>query len=96
MSNKKYMWTVAVGNVNPFKKASREAVKFIKGLEGLVAVHPVYPNGTLLLFDSQYNAKSAKNLMEVQGIQCGRNICRGWINGDTFEMLQQPAEEGER
>ena len=92
MSDKKYVWTVAIGNFNPFKKESREAVKFIKDLEGLVAVHPVYPKGTLLLFDSENNAKGAKNLMEAQGIQCGRNICRGWINGDTLEMFKQPAE----
>ena len=92
MNNKKYVWTVAVGNINPIKKTSREAVKFIKGLEGLVAVHPVYPKGTLLLFDSENNAKGARSLMEAQGIQCGRNICHGWINGNTLEMLKQPAE----
>lgn len=83
---KKYVWSVAVGNFNPFNKASREAVQFIKGLEGLVAVHPHYPRGTLLLFDSKNNAKGARNLMEAKGIQCGRNICRGCINGDTLEM----------
>lgn len=85
-NDKKQVWTVAVGNVNPFLKASREAVKIIKGLNGLVAVHPHYPDGTLLLFDSENNAKGARNLMEAKGIKCGRNICRGWINGDTLEM----------
>ena len=84
--DKKCVWTVAVGNFNPLMKASRDAVKFIKDLEGLVAVHPCYPNGTLLLFDSKNNAKGARNLMQAKGIQTGRNICRGWINGDTLEM----------
>ena len=93
MTNKKYVWTVATGCVNTFKKSSREAVQFITGLEGLVAVHLHYPNGILLLFDSENNTKGARNLMEAQGIQCGRNICRGWINGDTLEMLKQPAED---
>lgn len=83
---KKYVWTVATGNFNPFMKASREAVKFIRDLDGLVGVHPHYPRGTLLLFDSLNNAKGARNLMEAKGIKCGNNICRGWINGDTLEM----------
>jgi hypothetical protein len=86
MSNKKYVWTVATGCVNPLKEASRQAVDFIKKLDGFVAVHPEYPCGILWLFDSENNAKGARNLMEAQGIQCGRNICRGWINGNTLEM----------
>lgn len=89
---KKQVWTVAVGNFNPLMKASRDAIGFISGLEGLVAVHPHYPNGTLLLFDSLNNAKGARNLMEAKGIQTGRNICRGCINGDTLEM--EGAENG--
>ena len=86
MADKNYVYTVAVGNFNPLMQASREAVKFIKELKGLVAVHPHYPNGTLLLFDSKANAERARKLMQAKGIQVGRNICRGCINGDTLEM----------
>lgn len=84
--DKKYVWTVATGNVNPFKKEGREAVKFIKRLKGLVAVHATYPHGTLILFDDLNNAKGARNLMEAKGIQCGQNICRGCINEGVLEM----------
>lgn len=68
-------YTVAVGNFNPLKKRSRKAVEFIKTLDGLIGVHPCYPRGTLILFDSENNAKIAKNLMESKGIQTGTYIC---------------------
>lgn len=67
-------YTVATGNVNPLLKRSREAVKYIKTLEGFVGVHPT-PYGTLWIFDTKNNAKGARNLMEYNGIQCGTNIC---------------------
>lgn len=86
MNDKKYVWTVATGNVDPLKKASRKAVELVKGLEGFVAVHSHYPHGTLWLFDSLNNAKGARNQMEAKGIQCGTNICRGWINGSILEI----------
>lgn len=86
MADKKYVYTVAVGNFNPLMKASRDAVGFISGLEGIVAVHPHYPNGTLLLFDSKANAKRAKMLMQAKGIHCGTNIGCGWIDGDTLVL----------
>lgn len=69
------VYTVAVGNFDPFNRRSRQAVKFIKGLEGLVGVHPHYPDGTLILFDSENNAKIARNLMTAKGILTGCNIC---------------------
>lgn len=68
-------WTVAVGNVNLLMKASREAVKYIKTLDGLLGVHPSYPNGTLLLFESENAAKIARNRLNAKGIKTGVNIC---------------------
>ena len=83
---KMYVWTVATGEVKIWRKESREAVQYIKTLEGLVGVHPVPGRGVLWLFDSENNAKGARNLMQSKGIQCGTNICHGCINGDTLEM----------
>lgn len=68
-------YTVAVGNFSPFRRGSRNALKFIKTLDGLIGVHPCYPRGTLILFDSENNAKIARNLMESKGIRTGINIC---------------------
>lgn len=68
-------YTVAVGNIDPANKNSRKAVKYIATLPGLVGVHPHYPDGTLILFDTENAAKVARNLMNAKGIQTGRNIC---------------------
>lgn len=67
-------YTVATGNVDFLKKSSRDAVKYISQLEGLMGVHPMPPKGTLWIFDTENNAKKAKNKMEANGIQCGYNI----------------------
>lgn len=72
-------WTVAVGNFNPLMKASREAAKFINTLDGLVGVHPQYPRGVLILFESENAAKIGRNQMEAKGIQCGTNICECYV-----------------
>lgn len=70
------LWTVATGNVVPWNKKSREALNFIKNLEGFVGAQPHYPYGTLWFFDSENNAKIARNLMQAKGILCGKNICK--------------------
>ena len=69
------VWSVAVGNINPLQKASRDAVKYISKLKGFVGFFPHYPNGTLCFFDTENNAKIGRNKMELKGIQTGRNIC---------------------
>lgn len=69
------VYTVAVGNVDPTNRRSIKAVEYIAKLKGLVGVHPHYPDGTLILFDTENNAKIARNMMNAKGIQTGRNIC---------------------
>ena len=68
-------YSVAVGNINPLKKASRDAVKYISKLKGFVGFFPHYPKGTLCLFRTENDAKRAKNMMDAEGIQTGKNIC---------------------
>lgn len=82
----KAVYSVATGVVDMKRKASRNAAKYIASLEGFIALHPAYPRGILWLFDSENNAKSARNMMEAKGIQCGKNICKGTIEGDTLVM----------
>lgn len=77
------VYTVATGNVNPLVKASREAVKFIKKLDGFVGVHPEPPHGTLWLFKTENQAKKARNKMEAHGIQTGNNICECFIPSEV-------------
>lgn len=74
MSERK-LWTIATGGVDPFKKESRQAVEYISRLHGFVGVHMVDLYHMLWLFDSENNAKVARNKMEGKGIVCGTNIC---------------------
>lgn len=78
MSERK-LWTVATGEVDPFKKASRDAVKFISTLHGFVGVHPL-DGYTIWLFDTENNAKIARNKMQGKGIVCGTNICDVYVD----------------
>ena len=73
-------YSVAVGNVNPFSKKSREAVKYISSLEGLLGVMPHYPDGTLLLFESKNAAIIGRNKLNGKGIQTGTNICECYVD----------------
>lgn len=67
-------WAFGVGNVNPFMKRSRDAVKYISKLEGLVGVHPHYPDGTLIIFKTKNDAIRGMNDLRAKGIQTGFNI----------------------
>lgn len=73
----KEMYSVATGRIVIWKKASRDAVRFIQKQKGFVAIAPVdYYGGNLWLFDSLNNAKRARNMMKLKGIGTGNNICR--------------------
>ena len=67
-------YTVATGHVDPTKRASRKAVKYVSKLKGLFGVHPC-EHGTLWLFESENSAKVARNMMNSKGILTGKNIC---------------------
>lgn len=74
-------WSVAVGNINPLQKASRDAVKYISKLKGFIGFYPHYHDGTLCFFRTENDAKIARNKMNSKGIQTGYNICELEIGG---------------
>ena len=75
------LWAVASGQLKPWRRASRDAVKYMGGLDGFVGVHIIPGDGrTLWYFDTLNNAKGARNLMRAKGIPVGVNISR-WIVG---------------
>lgn len=74
------VWTVAVGNLPIFPtKASRDLIKTAKSLDGFVGIYPMYPHGTLLLFDSENNAKGGRNILRFKGHKCGSNIATCYV-----------------
>lgn len=81
-------YSIAVGNVNPFNRKSRQAVKEISKLKGLVGVYPHYPHGTLIFFESLNDAKRGRNVLECKGIKVGNNICEFKEEADgTMEFI---------
>lgn len=87
-------YTVAIGNISPFNKKSRDALKHIKKLEGLYGVHPLYPKGNLLLFKTENDAKRGRNELKAKGIQCGVNICEVYIRSQSREEAEKALRKG--
>lgn len=79
--NETIVFTVVCGRMIPLpadrrklRKAMEEAIEYIKTLDGFVGVHPVDLWHTILLFDSENNAKGGRNLLRSKGIQCANYI----------------------
>lgn len=80
MSQDKIMrlaYTVAVGKIPLIKtRKTREALKLIKEQEGFLGLYPYPSRGTLLLFDTENNAKGARNVLRFHGVEVGDNIVK--------------------
>ena len=79
------VYTVAVGNLPLLPKFLMpknvtKAIELIRDQEGLIGVTPMYPRGTLLLFDTENNAKGARNVLRFNGVKCGDNICKAFVD----------------
>lgn len=89
------VWTVAVGNVPtiyiycPFLMPRRvkDAIKFIKNLEGFGGLFDMKPHGTLCMFDTENHAKLARNLMKLKGIEVGDNICSVYVDKEYMTFV---------
>ena len=70
------LYSVAIGNIPLHdEKESERIAKVLNDLEGFVAVHPHYPEGTLLFFESKNMAIIGRNVLNSEGIMTGRHIC---------------------
>ena len=68
------VFAFGVGRIVPMigkKKTMKEAMEFIKQMQGFVGIHPVDLWHNLLVYDSLNNAKGAKNEIRSQGCQVG-------------------------
>lgn len=77
-------YTVAIPNLPlvPNRKV-KAFVKWISSLDGFYGIHPHYPLGTLVIFDTENNAKAARNLIQnYKGYSgtVGNNICEIYIS----------------
>ena len=77
-------WTVAVGNLPIFPtKRTKKTMELIKSQDGFIGVVPFYPRGTLILFETENDAKGARNVYRFYGIKCGDNICEVEYESDN-------------
>ncbi len=74
------VYLFSIGIIDPIRnrKAANRAVKFIKTLPGLVAIHP-NPEYTLICFDTLDNAIRARARYTETGNQAGRYILEAQI-----------------
>ena len=85
-----YWWSVATGKVSPFSKASRKAVEFMSKQEGFKGAKGVDNHGMLWFYDTENNAKGARNMARLKGIKCGNNICRFKVMDDGALEMDDP------
>ena len=85
---KRTIYTVAIGNfsVPPTEEQKKVANIIRDECHGLIAVHPAYPHGTLLMFDSLNNAKECRNVLQYEGVQTGNHIVEAEFDFETNTM----------
>lgn len=85
-------WAFGIGvfSLNPFRqKGYRKFIKWLKSRPGFLGMHPM-DRGTLLIFDTENNAKGSKNLVESQwGVQTGNGVHLVYVPREFAEKVQQ-------
>lgn len=76
-------YTIALPNVPLIpNKGVLDFFHYIQTLDGYYGIRPEYPRGTLVIFDTENNAKGARNLIRAyKGYngKVGDNICEIYI-----------------
>lgn len=74
-------FAVGAGRVMPLpfadrktKRAMKDAIKYINGLDGFLGFHPFDDWHTMIVFDELNHAKQGYNLMKSKGIELGQII----------------------
>lgn len=62
-------------------KESKKLLNYVNKLDGFLGIHPVPPRGTLLVFQTENDAKRARNLLanDLKINQIGDNITKIFI-----------------
>lgn len=92
-------WTVVVGNApmpwhsRKVKREAKAVFEYIKELEGFLGVTPIYPNGTLLIFKTENDAKRAKNRLDAKGVITGSHICEVFVKKEYLQQTKEREED---
>lgn len=74
-------YTVTIANLPIFpNRKIKKFIEWVCKLDGYIGLHPHYPNGTLLIFRTENDAKRARNMIENYGVHTGTNICEVFFN----------------
>ena len=93
------LWTVATGSLpgifapRSVKKRCKAALKLIDAQEGFCGYHPVEGRGTLCLFETENQAKAARNVMRQAGIPVGDRICTVFVPQRDVEITKKQIAE---
>lgn len=91
--DKRTIFTFAVGNMPFNPREIYKTVEYFKMQPGFIGLHPHYPRGTMLVFDTLNNAKRARNIFEDNGIKCGNYIMRGTLTADNQNLFVEGVAE---
>ena len=78
--NEVIVFAIGGGRLMPFglsrkvQKAMKEALEYIKKLDGFIGINPIDIWHNMLIFDTLNNAKSARNKLTAKGVTLGEII----------------------
>lgn len=84
-------WGFAVGNISlalNMRKSNREFMRILKGLKGLMGVHPQYPHGNVLIFETENDAKGGRNILRYKGVDC-TDIQKVYVDTRSFMKVNK-------
>lgn len=77
-------YTVAMPNLPLIpNKRIKDFINYIQTLDGFQGFYPCYPHGTLIIFDTENNAKGGRNLLKTYPgleFEFGKNIGEVYVN----------------
>lgn len=77
------------------RKKMKWIADLLNSLEGMIAITPSYPQGTILFFETLNQAKIARNKVLATGNAAGRNIMHAEIIDGKDVKIGQPVDGGE-
>ena len=92
-------YTITIPNLpDPMKdpRVAAEVSDFLGEQKGLLGIHPVAPNGTILVFDTIENARFSLSRFTELGNQCSSCIMNAELSSDRRELnIQSIAERND-